>query len=147
MMGSIMIIVGIFAPMIEIPIIGSMSFFDNNRLYGTVIVVLSLLSLFLAFKNRYKLLWFIIVAILAVLGYSAWEAYKPVSSFKSKAGRILGEKLTDKIVDKLSDKAMDYIKVQWGLAFLILGFVLLILSAAVPASKQKQIDEVSRTNQ
>lgn len=145
--GSIMMIVGVFAPMIKIPIIGSMSFFDNNKLYGSVIAIVALLSLIIAFKNRYKLLWLTLAVILAVMGFTAWEAYKPMSSFKAKASKILGQRLTDKIVDKVSDKAMDYVKVQWGLALLIVGLILLILSAVIPTSRSSQINEVSQANQ
>lgn len=51
---------------------------------------------------------------------------------------MLGEKLTDKI----TDKAMDYVHIQWGLVFLVLGLILIIISAALPTAKKISVENV-----
>jgi len=139
--GSIFLIIGVFAPMIKITLIGTMSFFDNSKAWGIVIVILAALSIALIIMKRPKLLWIPGIASLAIMGYTAWEAQKPMSSFKSKASRILGENLTDKVTDKVANKAMNYVHIQWGLVFLILGIIMIIVAAAyVP--RNRQISEI-----
>lgn len=140
--GAILLLIGVFAPMIKIPILGTMSFFDNNKLAGILIVILVLISLFLVFTKKLKLLWFSSIALLAVMGYTAWEAQKPLSSIKSKTSKILGERLTDKITDKITDKAIDYVHIQWGLICLVLGLILIIISTVLPMEKKVVVQDV-----
>lgn len=141
-LGSILLLIGVFAPMIRIPILGNISFFENNKLAGVLIVILAIISIFLAFTKRLKLLWFTSIALLAVMGYTAWEAQKPLSSIKSKTSKILGEKLTDKITDKITDKAMDYVHIQWGLILLVFGLILIIIATALPMAKKATVQDI-----
>ncbi len=144
--GAIFLLVGVFAPMVKIPLAGTISFFENNKFTGILIVILALVSLFFVFIRRFRILWLSGILTLAVMGYTAWEAQKPLSSIKSKTSKILGEKLTNKITDKITDKAMDYVHIQWGLIFLILGLILIFISAALPVAKKISIENVQPPN-
>ncbi len=144
--GAVFLLIGVFAPMIRIPLLGNISFFENNKFTGVLIIILALVSLFFGFTKRLRLLWFSGVASLAVMGYTAWEAQRPLSSIKSKTSKILGEKLTDKITDKITDKAMGYVHIQWGLIFLVLGLILIIIAAALPMAKKVAVQDVQPTN-
>ncbi|MGQ9609267.1 MAG: hypothetical protein ACUVWN_08190 [bacterium] len=140
--GAISLLIGVFAPMIKISLIGTISFFENNKFAGILVVIIALISLFFIFTKRLRFLWLSGIASLAVMGYTAWEAQKPLSSIKSKTSKILGEKLTDKITDKITDKAMDYVHIQLGLVFLVLGLILIIISAALPMAKKISVENV-----
>lgn len=141
-LGAIFLLIGVFAPMVKIPLLGNISFFDNNKFTGILIVIFALISLFFIFTRRFRFLWLSSIASLAVMGYTAWEAQKPLSSIKSKTSKVLGERLTGKITDKITDKAIDYVHIQWGLIFLILGLILIIISAVLPTTKKVVVQDI-----
>lgn len=69
--GAISLLIGVFAPMIKISLIGTISFFENNKFAGILIVIIALISLFFIFTKRLRFLWLSGVASLAVMGYTA----------------------------------------------------------------------------
>lgn len=55
--GSILLFVGVFTPMVSLPIVGSLNYFQNGKGDGIFILALSAISLVLALTSLYEGLW------------------------------------------------------------------------------------------
>jgi len=58
LIGSLVLFVGVFAPVVSIPILGSMNYFQNGKGDGVVILILAVISLILTVMKKYWGLWF-----------------------------------------------------------------------------------------
>jgi len=50
LIGSILLFIGVFTPIISIPIVGNMDYFQNGKGDGTIVLVLAVISLLLAIR-------------------------------------------------------------------------------------------------
>lgn len=67
LIGSAMLTLGVFLPIISFPIVGSMNYFKNGEGDGTLILLLAVTSLFLTFRRRFEWLFTTGIASLAML--------------------------------------------------------------------------------
>jgi hypothetical protein len=67
LIGSIVLFVGVFTPIISLPIVGSMNYFQNGKGDGVIILGLAIVSLILTLTKRYGGLWFTGLGSLAVM--------------------------------------------------------------------------------
>ncbi len=142
--GSILLILGVFIPLVKIPIVGGISFYDNSKLEAVIVILIAVISIFLVVLKRYILLWFSGVALLAVVTVRGVQVIRKIYSVRSTAEKILGEKLTAKLTKKLTNIAIEHVDIGLGLIFLILGAVLIILCAFL-AAKRRQKSQVTET--
>lgn len=120
--GSLLLVVGIFMPMVRMPVMGEMSYFEIAPEAGTVLIVLAAISLVLVNLRRYRFLWLTGVASLAVTAFSLLR-----SSAGSKGG----------LAQSLTDMASRSARLEWGLAVMAIG-ALLMLAAAVGTGNRKR---------
>lgn len=134
--GSILLLAGVFIPMIKVSIVGdvdySTSYFDQGKFEGLIVAALAVISLILAFTKRFWLLWLSGLASAGTMGYTFVQIGKRISSILSKSQKVLGHRVTDSI----SDKIEHHTHIQWGLALLIIGVILIIVAAALPKAKK-----------
>lgn len=97
--GSIILFVGVFTPIISMPIVGSMNYYNTAKGSGVLLLLFAVASLILVIKKMYKFLWVIVVT-----GYSL----------------VLG---------KLAVLMLDSVQLQWGWAVLMAGPMLIQASA------------------
>ncbi len=57
LIGSVVLFVGVFAPIVSIPIMGNMNYFQNGKGDGTIVLVLAVISLILVLLKKFKGLW------------------------------------------------------------------------------------------
>ena len=69
--GSIIILLGVFAPLASVSIIGEMNYVQNNKGDGTIVLLLGIGSLALALVKKFQWLWFTGVGCLAILLFTA----------------------------------------------------------------------------
>ena len=67
LIGSVVLFIGVFAPIVSVPIMGNINYFQNGQGDGMIILVLAAISLILVLMEKYKALWFTGSASLAVL--------------------------------------------------------------------------------
>lgn len=127
--GSILLILGVFIPLVKIPLVGGISFYDNSKLEAIIVILIAVISIFLVVAKRYILLWFSGFALLAVVSVRGIQVIRKLYSARSTAEKILGEKLTAKLTKKLTNVAIEHVHISWGLIFLIVGAILIILCA------------------
>ncbi|HGJ65078.1 TPA: hypothetical protein ENS27_06780 [bacterium] len=142
--GAILLIAGLFLPLVKIPLLGSISFYENNQAEAIVIIALSAISIVFILAKRYSLLWFSNIAIMALMSATGIQLVRKLLKVKSKTEGLIGKNLTDKIADKVTNIAMDHVKIQWGVAILLIGLLLVILCAIIGTKGRKKSPSVSK---
>jgi phosphoglycerol transferase MdoB-like AlkP superfamily enzyme len=139
--GIVLLIIGLFIPFVKAPPMGGISFFESNKTESIIVIGLSAISLILIFAKRYLLLWFSSIATLLVVSTTAIQTVHRLMSARSTAEKIIGEKLTNKLASKLTNIAIEHVYIYWGLAFLILGLILIVLCPAISRTKKVMSDQ------
>lgn len=127
LIGSAILFIGIFAPIMSVPIVGNINYFQNGEGDGVIILILAIISLILVLGEKYRGLWFTGIVALGVMLFT----FVHFQSTMSQAKADIDSKLTDNPFRGLADMAVHSVQLQWGWALLIVGAVLLIASAAM----------------
>jgi hypothetical protein len=127
LIGSIVLFIGVFAPIMSVPIVGNINYFRNGEGDGTLILILAVVSLVLVLTKKYNGLWFTGVGSLAVLAFTFINFQTKMADMKSK----MESQLSGNPFRGLADVAMQSVQLQWGMALLIVGAGLVIASAAL----------------
>jgi hypothetical protein len=127
LIGSIILFLGVFMPIISVPIIGNINYFQNGKGDGTIIIILAAVSLILVLSKKYKGLWFTGFGSLAVLVFT----FINFQTRMSRARFELQLELADNPFASLGELALQSVQLQWGWAVLIVGAALLIAAVAI----------------
>jgi hypothetical protein len=127
LIGSIVLFIGVFTPIISVPIIGNMNYFQNGKGDGTIILVLAVVSLILVLSKKFKGLWFTGLGSMAVMAFTFINFQMRMSDVKAQ----MNANLAGNPFRGLADMAMQSVQFQWGWALLIVGAALVISSAAI----------------
>ena len=125
--GSIILFVGVFMPIISVPIMGYTNYLQNGKGDGTAVLVLAVLSFFLVVAKKYTALWLTGLASLVVILTSLVSILSKISDAKQR----MGSDLSDNPFKDLANIATQSIQLQWGWAVLIVGAGMLIACAAL----------------
>ncbi len=125
-MGAFVLIVGVFAPLINVPIMGSVNYFQNGKGDGTFVLALGIISLVLILAKQYKWLWITGLGSLGLLTFTFFHFQSKISQMKTE----METGLAGNPFRGLVDVAMQSVQIQWGFALLAVGAILLIISAA-----------------
>lgn len=125
--GSALLFVGVFCPIVSIPIVGQMNYFQNGRGDGTIILVLAIASAVLALGKQFRMLWFTGGGSLGLLVFT----FVRFQSGISHAKRQMQSDLRGNPFAGFADLAMQSVQLQWGLTILVIGAVLVIAAAVV----------------
>ena len=126
LVGSIALLAGVFTPIVSIPVMGEMTYLQNGRTEGIIVLVLAFISLLLALTRQYRGLWITGIGSLAVLLYTFVRFQSKMSDMKSD----MESPLSGTPFHGLVDIAMQSVQFQWGWAVLLVGAGL-VLAAAV----------------
>lgn len=127
LIGSILLVIGVFSPIVSAPIMGNMNYIQNGRGEGIIVLVLAATSFVLTLTNHYKGLWLTGVGSLGVMLFT-------FINFQSKMSQInaeMGGQLAGNPFRGLADVVVQSVQLQWGWAFLIVGAALLIAAASL----------------
>jgi hypothetical protein len=127
LIGSIVLFIGVFAPIVSVPIVGNMNYFQNGEGDGTIILILATISFILVLAKKYGGLWFTGIGSLMVMLFT----YMSFQSRMSQAKADMETELAGNPFLGLADMAIQSVQLQWGWALLIVGAALLIASAAM----------------
>lgn len=138
--GSVVLFVGFFCPVISIPIVGGMNYltvlekqFENetfNELGASaaLIIVASLASLILAIQKQFPWLWATGVgAALAVL-----ITFAKFVSIKRELNKSMDAELDGNPFEGIARMATEAVRLDFGLAIVLVGAGLLVAAAVVP---------------
>src|SRR5215471_14229114 len=124
--GAIVLFVGVFTPIVSIPTVGYINYFQNEKLDGVVILSLAIVSFVLLLMRRYRALWFTGFASLGVLLFTFMKLQIRISEIKEK----LGVELANKRSPGLADWAMRSVQIEWGWTVLKIGTAFILWAAA-----------------
>lgn len=130
--GSMMLIVGVFLPILSMPIVGSIDYFRGGEGDGVIVLGLGIVSLVLAIAKKYKALLLTSALSIAVLVFTLAHFYYKMSELKSEYVK----EMEGNPFAGLGQLAMETIKLDWGWVPLISGAVLIGVSAVMKEAKK-----------
>ena len=126
-LGSILLFFGVFTPIISVPIVGSVNYFQNGKGDGVIILVLALISIGLVLVKKYGGLYITGAGSLAVMVFTFVNFQVRMSQIQDEMQRDLA----GNPFRGIADVAMQSVQMQWGWAVLVIGAVLVIAAAAI----------------
>lgn len=134
-LGSILLLIGVFLPIVQIPIVGSIALFVGLKSYGSIVFVLAVLSIFLITYNQAKILLLAGTIALSIILYNLYRTNEYVSRIQDKAeGQI-----NDGIFGGLAAAMSQSVKLEFGWLFLIAGSICILL-AATTINKENRVE-------
>ncbi len=131
LIGSALMFLGVFCPFVSVPIIGHLNYFQNGRGDGAIVLLFALGSAALACTRRFTLLWFTGGGTLGVLALTYLNLGATLEDLRSQ----MQTDLRGNPFARLGEMAVQSVQMQWGVAVVVLGAVLVIASAAMPANR------------
>jgi hypothetical protein len=127
LLGSITLLIGVFAPIFSVPIIGSINYLGNGKGDGMLVLVLALISFALVFLRKFKALWITGLASTGIMLFTIVSFQIRIAGIKDELQTDSGSNLFAGMMDAMATSA----QLQWGWVPLIVGSGLLIASAAI----------------
>jgi hypothetical protein len=127
LIGSNVLFIAVFTPIFSIPIMGNITYLQNGKSEGTIVLVLAVVSLMLMLAKKCKGLWFTGLGSMAVIAFTFINFQMKMSDMKAK----MGANLAGNPFKGFADMAMQTVQLQWGWALLVVGAGLVVASAAI----------------
>ncbi|MEI6520700.1 MAG: hypothetical protein WCO98_11795 [bacterium] len=127
LIGSTILFISVFTPIISFPIFGNMNYFQHENGDGIIVLILSIVSVILILLKKIKWLWFTGLGSMSVIIYSFINFLIMISRLKTN----METDVTDDFFSGFTNIAVKSIQFQWGLPLLIIGAALIISSAAI----------------
>jgi len=133
--GSAALLVGVFAPLVHAPVVGSVNYFNNGEGDGVLIAILAVVALVMTFSGQTRLL--LIPALLSglIIAYTFLKAQNALTDLHSQIGR----ELNDNPFSGIAEVFANNIQLDWGWGALALGVGLLV-GSSVLGGRQQGID-------
>jgi len=126
-LGSAILFIGVFMPIVKLPVVGEMNYFHNGRGDGVIILALAATSFVFVLIRWYRQLWITSLGSAAVLAFTFFN----FQSKMSQATRQMETELKDNPFRALADLAVQSVHLLWGWAVLVIGIAFLIVVAAM----------------
>jgi hypothetical protein len=118
LLGSILLIFGVFTPLFSVPIVGSVTYLGNGSGDGLFILVFAVAAILLTLFKRFRYLFIPALLSLALMVYT-------FTSFQSRLGSLRNDE------NPFSSALGSAIQLSWGWGILTIGVVLLIVAASL----------------
>jgi hypothetical protein len=139
--GSIVLFLGVFMPLISMPIVGSLNYFQNGKGDGVIIIVLAGISMFLTLTKRFKGLLVTAFCSFAVMGFTFFRFQYAMNGVREEISK------SNNLFKGFGEKMLDTVQLQWGWAVLLVGAGLLIAAAFMKSAPQEDdFDAPARNN-
>lgn len=122
--GSLLLLIGVFLPVLSVPIIGSISLLNNGRSDGMIILGLAIASLVLIFMHKIKLLWVTGGISIALLSYDLYMVSSKISQTKAE----FSEKMQGNPFGGFAEAMLNSVQLQFGWVVLFLGCIILLVT-------------------
>jgi hypothetical protein len=127
LIGTIILFAGVFAPLVSIPVIGSMNYYQAVKSEAATVLILAMISCILLLAKQYNGLWFTGLGSMAIMASTVINFQTNIDDVKSQTG----DEAADSLLSGLTNIAMQSVQIQWGVALLVVGAALIITSAAI----------------
>jgi BON domain len=118
---------GVFAPVISVPVIGSINLFYNGHGDGVLLLVGAGISAVCALIDQNWVLWLTGLGSFGITLFDLFNAASAISNAKGEMDQLLSGDL----LKGFADVALQSVQLEWGWAVVIFGSSLLLASAAM----------------
>jgi len=125
--GALVLFVGAFMPIVSLPVVGNMNYFQNGAGDGVIIVLFAGVTVLAVWLKRYALLWVTGVGSLLLLAYTFVRIQSALGTMRSD----MEKNLAGNPFRGIGEAMMQSVQLQWGWAVLVIGAGLVIASAAI----------------
>ena len=116
---------GVFLPIVRLPLVGSMNYFSNGKGDGIFVLGIAVVSLVLILINKYKALFVTGFVSVCMLAYTFFNFQRTMSDMKD----AMNTSLAGNPFAGFADLALQSVQLEWGWVVLIAGTVLLVAAA------------------
>jgi hypothetical protein len=131
-LGSVILFIGVFMPIISLPVVGNLNYFQNGKGDGTIVIALAIGSLILVLARQYRGLWLTGFGSLGIMLFTYINFQTKMAQIKSD----MESELAGNPFRGLADVAVQSIQLQYGWAVMIVGAAMLIIAAAMKNNPQ-----------
>jgi hypothetical protein len=118
--GAATLFVGVFLPIVSLPIVGGQNYFQNGRGDGTILLVIAGVALLATLAKRFAWVSIAGVASLLLLGYTFVAFRARIAEMRATMDRDLA----DNPFKGIGEAMMQSVQLQWGWAVLVVGALL-----------------------
>lgn len=129
--GVVLLFVGVFLPIVRLPILGSMNYFQNGRGDGVIVLLMAAVAVLLLVRRRFVWLMVPGASTLAGLVLAIFRLQSRISEMRASQARDLADNPFRGFAEALTQS----VQLEYGWAVLALGAVALI-SAALLAARE-----------
>lgn len=128
--GSIMLGIGVFLPVVTVPIFGSINYFGSGQQGGSIVLVLAAVSLVLALTQNFRVLLLTGVGSLGLLALSYFRFKQAMSQLSTlSAGQA-----DNPFLKGMSDVLQHSIQISYGFPVMVIGGLMLLGSGLFASS-------------
>lgn len=125
LVGALLLVIGVFVPIISLPLVGNVNYFRNGSGDGVIVLILALFSVILILARRYRWLWITSGLALGLLTFTLLNLILLLSEMEA----TLSEELAGNMFAGLAELAFQSVQIEWGWVLLFLGVLLVLIPA------------------
>jgi len=129
--GTIILVIGVFCPIISAPIIGDINLFQNGKGDGVILLIFAGVSFLYLLKKEIEPLFMTGIGSAGLLCFTFYNIYSKISNISSN----IEKDLAGNPFRGLADTAIQSIQMQWGWGILIVGSSLLVTAGILERRK------------
>lgn len=134
LMGGYLLVVGIFCPIISMPMVGYVSFFSLMKYGSYAIAAVGASAISFGFRKQFKGLYISFIVGFGIISYYLINLCIYLDNTKKLKGLVLDGNVN--IKREAAQKLFaDLTQVQWGWAILFMGIFLMLTAAVVEGEK------------
>jgi Type IV pilin-like G and H, putative len=123
--GAALVLLGVFTPIVSLPVVGTLSLFSNGSENGIAVLSLAIISIVFMVKGIYPWVYGTGLGLLLIVGGVFAQLSSAIAAVKSNADR----ELSGNPFRGLADAAMAAVQLQWGWVILFLGIGMILTAA------------------
>lgn len=127
--GAATLFVGVFLPIVSLPIVGAQNYFQNGRGDGTILLMIAGVAFLASLARRFA--WVSIAGLISLLllGYTFIAFRSRIAEMRAAMDR----ELADNPFKGIGEAMMQSVQLQWGWAVLVVGALLLCAAGSAKA--------------
>lgn len=132
--GAVLLVIGDFLPIVSMPIVGSINYFNNGRGDGIIVLALAAATAALAMTRKFKLVTYTGLASLALITYTLFRLISGLNSARAE----MEKSMAGNPFKGFGDAFLSSIQVQWGWLPLVAGSFLVLAAGLVTPETLKE---------
>lgn len=132
--GCLITFIGVFMPIVSIPIVGDLNYFRNGEGDGVFVLVLSAISFVLVLTKLFQWLWVTGGASLAVICFT----FITFRQKFSEAREDLAREMEGNIFAGIGEAMIDSVQLKWGWAVIVIGVGCVLACAVIDRMDAKR---------